>query len=318
MSSRSTLEDSYLGEPGPRHPSHAFLLSLLCPGLGFAYLGRFGSAVTFALASVGLWAGFVLAWSLLGFHPRTPLLGFCGGWVLWVLMGAFDAAKDARRVGGDYVLQDGNHPLVYVSIAVFAFALPLAGVHHWATTQVWTRGVVDDDAMYPTLIAGESVWIDRRAYVSSLPNRGEVVAYRVMPESSVQFGRVVGIPGDTVSVAGASAYVNDTPLPQRYVDAATRAAVQSLRGAREATSILVEEHAGRHYLISTSSQSPEGEPREWTVGDELFVMHDRRAPDAIDRVAPSMLVGRPMYFDAQGGEDASRLGAYRVQAAFTR
>ena len=315
MSTDKRLEDSYLGEPAPRRPWVAFALSLLCPGLGFAYLGRFGTAVLFALASVALWAGFVLAWSLLGFHPRLPLIGFALGWLGWVLLGAEDAAREARRAGADHVLGDWNHPLAYTAVAVFAFGLPLAGVHHWATTHMWTLGVVHGDTMYPTLVEGDEVWIDRRAYRRALPAHADVVAFRPLPESAIQFGRVVGLPGDTVAMAGAAAYVNDSPLLQRYVDEGTRDEIQTRRGVRDATSILVEEHGGRHYLVAATSALHDATPREWAPEDALYVAHDLRESVGLVRVERQMLVGRPVFGVARS-VDGERPAEFRVQPAW--
>lgn len=315
-------ERAYLGEPAPRSPAVAFALSALCPGLGFAYVGRPGTAVAFGLTSVLLWLGFVATWVALGFYPDGPLLGFAAGWSVWVLLGAIDASRVARDVRDRYTLSDANHPLAYVAIALFAFVFPAAGLTTWTLEHVWQRVEVRGDAMYPTLVEGDVVWVERQAYRSRLPQRGDVVAYRSEGDEAVRFGRVIGLPGDEVVVAEHAAYVNDAPMPQRHADPELLERIESLSGERDATLVLTERTGDRVYAVASSSQMNWGPP--WSGGGEdgVVLLHDARHHLGDSRTVGSIpldaLIGRPRFIAEHAGSagaDARLRAALRVQPA---
>lgn len=314
-------ELSYLGEPSPRRPWVAFLLSLVCPGLGFAYLGRTALAVVLALGSVALWGLFVFSWWALAFYPVTPLLGFGLGWGALVLMLAVDAYGAAKRVGADYVAQDSNHVVVYAVIVLFAFLLPLGGLARWTLTDVWMRAPVEGDGMFPTLIAGDIVWVRRTAYTSSGPRRGDIVAYRSDPVGGVSFGRVVGLPGDSVVVSEGTSFVNDAPFPQRYLTLEGIAEVEAQSGTRPTRSLLAESNGRVEYLVSTSSQARWG--ATWAVErvPGYIVLHDARdiAGDSrqLGEIPLSDLLGEVRFVAGHRGaaQLAEARTARRVEAA---
>ena len=269
-------ELSYLGEPSPRRPWVAFALSLLCPGLGFAYVGRTGLAVALALGSVALWGLFVFSWWALEYYPTAPLFGFGLGWCLLVLMVAWDARAYAARAGEGYIAQDSNHVVVYTVIVLFAFLLPLGGLARWTLSGVWLRVPVVADSMYPTLIPGDVVWVRRMAYVSSMPRFGEIVAYRPEPTGGVAIGRVIGTPGDKVVLAEGAVYVNDAPLPQRFLTQEGIVEVEAQSGTREARALLAETNGRVDYLVSTSSQARWGGPEYIVANWGYVLLHDAR------------------------------------------
>ncbi len=77
---------------------------------------------------------------------------------------------------------------------------------------------VEDDRMSPTLRAGQRVLVSRLPYRLSTPRRGDVVAVRSrIDPSRVELHRVVGLPGDMLSVRGAQVSVGGLPLQEPYV-----------------------------------------------------------------------------------------------------
>ena len=82
------------------------------------------------------------------------------------------------------------------------------------TTGAWFGVVkVRGSSMAPTLADSDRVVVQKRAYgwfEHRLPERGEVVVYSA-PDNAEgdQIGRVVGLPGDSVSVQGGAVFVND-------------------------------------------------------------------------------------------------------------
>ncbi len=73
---------------------------------------------------------------------------------------------------------------------------------------------VDGDSMVPTLVHNEDMFVEKMSYWFSDPLRGDIVIcfYPGYTESCVK--RVVGLPGDTISVQGGVFYINGKQLDE--------------------------------------------------------------------------------------------------------
>ena len=72
------------------------------------------------------------------------------------------------------------------------------------------------DSMAPTIKARDVFLVDRFAYRTDPPHRGDIVVF--MPpirSSSPFFKRVVAVPGDRISISGGKTRLNDLPLDER-------------------------------------------------------------------------------------------------------
>jgi signal peptidase I len=77
---------------------------------------------------------------------------------------------------------------------------------------------VDGFSMLPTLHDGEFVLVNRLAYRFDSPQRGDIVVFHYPPDPRQDLiKRVIGLPGDTVSVQGGIVRVNDEPLSEPYI-----------------------------------------------------------------------------------------------------
>lgn len=74
--------------------------------------------------------------------------------------------------------------------------------------------IVDGDSMLPTLHSGDLLLINKRAYATQTPDRGDVVVSRFRSELIVK--RVVGLPGETVEVVSGGLRVNGAPMPEPH------------------------------------------------------------------------------------------------------
>lgn len=63
------------------------------------------------------------------------------------------------------------------------------------------------DSMYPTYHNGTRHLLNRMAYWSKEPRRGDVIGLRAT-DGDIYIKRVIGIPGDIVEAAGGSVFVN--------------------------------------------------------------------------------------------------------------
>ena len=84
---------------------------------------------------------------------------------------------------------------------------------------------IPSDSMMPTLLDGDFIFVNKFAYGLRLPvinrkvipidepRRGDVIVFRLPSDPSTNYiKRLVGLPGDHVSVRGRQVYINDKPM----------------------------------------------------------------------------------------------------------
>jgi signal peptidase I len=75
--------------------------------------------------------------------------------------------------------------------------------------------------MEPSLHDGEFVVINRLAYRWANPDRGEIIVFNFPLDPERRFiKRIIGLPGDMVSVHQGTVFVNDIALEEPYIYAA--------------------------------------------------------------------------------------------------
>jgi signal peptidase I len=71
--------------------------------------------------------------------------------------------------------------------------------------------------MEDTLLVGDRVLVDRISWRLSEPARGDIVVFRSPVPGPVLIKRVVGMPGDTLSLRDGAVYVDGRRLAEPYV-----------------------------------------------------------------------------------------------------
>jgi signal peptidase I len=80
---------------------------------------------------------------------------------------------------------------------------------------------VVDDSMEPHLLHNQLVIVNHAAYLFTGPSRGDVVVYYDPANPSLEsLGRVIAIPGDTISLSISTVTVNDVVLNETYLQSA--------------------------------------------------------------------------------------------------
>ncbi|HJR81706.1 MAG TPA: signal peptidase I [Anaerolineales bacterium] len=98
--------------------------------------------------------------------------------------------------------------------------LILAVVLYFGINAVSVRVRVDGFSMNPTLQNGEYILVNRLAYKLGEPVRGDIVVFSFpMDPKQDLIKRVIGLPGETISVQDGKVLVNGLPLDEPYIAA---------------------------------------------------------------------------------------------------
>jgi len=100
--------------------------------------------------------------------------------------------------------------------------LLLSAVLFLAINALSARVRVDGFSMKPTLQDGEFVLVNRLSYLLGTPQRGDIIVFHfpLDPGSQDLIKRVIGLPGDVISVRSGVLSVNGQPLKEPYIAAA--------------------------------------------------------------------------------------------------
>ena len=79
------------------------------------------------------------------------------------------------------------------------------------------RYVVDGASMEPTFSTNERVIVDRLSLLLNGPARGDVVVLDSPRQDELLIKRVIGLPGETVTLRGGRVYINGALLEEPYV-----------------------------------------------------------------------------------------------------
>ncbi|MBN2471126.1 MAG: signal peptidase I [Anaerolineae bacterium] len=85
------------------------------------------------------------------------------------------------------------------------------------------RFIVDGSSMTPTLGTGQYVLVNRVAYLLGQPERGDVIVLHSPEEAGTDLiKRLIGLPGETISITGGVVSVDGVPLDEPYLNAQPR------------------------------------------------------------------------------------------------
>lgn len=80
---------------------------------------------------------------------------------------------------------------------------------------------IESVSMQPTLYEGDFVIVNKLAYKLGSPSRGDVVIFLYPPDPDREpyIKRVIGLPGDVVTVHNGSVLINDNEINEPYISA---------------------------------------------------------------------------------------------------
>ena len=121
---------------------------------------------------------------------------------------AGEGGKSARGAGhsaGRTILEYGLLALTAIAIALLVQAFLVKPYR------------IPSESMENTLLKGDRVLADRISWRFSAPRRGEVVVFHEPGRGLVLIKRIIGMPGDTLSLRDGAVYVNGKRLAEPYV-----------------------------------------------------------------------------------------------------
>ncbi len=141
---------------------------------------------------------------------------------------------------------------------------------------------IDGMSMEPSLHNGELILVDKWSYLFHAPQRGDVVVF-VAPRTPSQdyIKRIIGLPGDVITIQGTAVFVDGVKLNETYVDPARQ---------------------GNPYAFKTISNLVVPPNEYWVMGDNRAGSCDSRAFGFVPR---QNIIGRAalVYWPLGQGND---------------
>ncbi len=146
--------------------------------------------------------------------------------------------------------------------------------------------IVSGASMQDTFQSGEYLIVDQVSYKLHTPTRGDVVVFRYPKDPSKFFiKRVIGVPGDTVSIEGSTVRIINEQYPDGFI--LNEPYIKSMKNG-----IILEEKLGdREYFVMGDNRDQSSDSRVWGVLQE-----ERIVGRAFVRLFP------PQTFDYLPGE----------------
>jgi signal peptidase I len=106
----------------------------------------------------------------------------------------------------------GEHPR-RTAVRVLVLAAASFVTFKWVLIPIRTEG----SSMLPTYSPDRFNLVNRFAYVAASPSRGDVIAIRMAGPHVLYVKRVIGMPGERVSIDDGLVSINGVALPEPYV-----------------------------------------------------------------------------------------------------
>jgi signal peptidase I len=199
----------------------AVVLSIVMPGVGHVYCGKFTRGLVFGLL-YGLAIPVVLGLLAYGSPASTVVFGFLMIAAAFgvVIAAAVDTYRIVRRTRPDYQPKAYNHTTIYVLIGLMIQGSSVGYALH-VRSSLFEAFRVPAASEYPNIVPGDRILADKTAYRKTDPQVGDIVLFRPPNENwRIHYiKRIVALGGETVEMKDGVLYVNDKPLPRRQISA---------------------------------------------------------------------------------------------------
>jgi len=121
---------------------------------------------------------------------------------------------------------------------------------------------VEGTSMQPELLDQERIFVNKFLYRFEDINRGDIVVFWYPKDPSKSFiKRVVGVPGDVVSIREGQVYINGAPLNERYVP----------KGYQDLDSYPAVKVKEGHYYVLGDHRNASNDSRSWGLVPRKYI-----------------------------------------------
>lgn len=142
---------------------------------------------------------------------------------------------------------------------IIIFIIVLALIHFFIATIFKVEGA----SMQPNFKQDEYMLINKLSYITSSPDRGDVVILKFPgdPDKTKYIKRIIGLPGEKVTIKNAKVYINDKELEEVYLPANTPTlpAMEDKLGADE-------------YFVMGDNRENSSDSRIWGAAPKKFLI----------------------------------------------
>ncbi|MDQ3966172.1 MAG: signal peptidase I [Actinomycetota bacterium] len=124
-----------------------------------------------------------------------------------------DATTRARRRGRPS--KKGGGVLELLVVLLVAFGLVFGFLRPFVVQSFW----IPTESMVPTLEVGDRVFVNKFVYRFAEPERGDIVVFKNVEGGQEELiKRVVGVPGDEVTIRNGVLFVNEERWEEPYIN----------------------------------------------------------------------------------------------------
>ena len=200
-----------------RQPGLAVILSLLYPGLGQLYCGKFVRALILNLinSSLVLTSLYFIAFV----YPARITLSiyFALAAVALTIYIILDAYRLAKNTEIPYTLKDYNRWYVYLLLILVSVSFG-PGIGTQIRNNFYEAFWVPSSSMFPTIHNGDRILANKIVYLDEEPQRGDIIVFPNPDNRKIKaVKRIVAIPGDSVELKNNELYLNGRKLRRERI-----------------------------------------------------------------------------------------------------
>lgn len=100
--------------------------------------------------------------------------------------------------------------LIFILVIIACSIVAILALKKWVVEGY----EVPTTSMMPTFRPGDRVWVNKLAYIGSMPKRSDIVVFPQPGTGILYVKRVVGLPGERITVLGRQVYIGGQPLEE--------------------------------------------------------------------------------------------------------
>ena len=250
-----------------RHALLAALFSLISPGMGHLYVGKWQQAILIPFVFLTIAA--LLGWTGLIFLSEGMFL-FLFLIVAFYLVVIVSAIIHARKSGSHH-LNRSQRWYFYIIFLVGSAIVNSALIDYRGKLFAYETFYIPAASMLPNLLAGDFIIVDTYAYANKQAEVGDIVVFDYPRDRSVAYiKRVIGKGGDRLVYKDKQLYINDKQVNRELVGP-SRAP-----GTNAKMQLYTELMAGNKYNIAHMPDRPAINAEYIVPEGHYFVMGDNR------------------------------------------